>query len=198
MKAIKRLLCMMLAIAMVMSCTSIVMAADGGFSDMSNDQIYSNAVSTLNLMGVINGYPDGTFGPDKNVTRAEFTAMLMRTLNLGNVGASSAAGLPFTDVADDNSSINWAIPNINTAYGMKIINGYEDATFRPNANVAYEEAVKMIVCTLGYGENVDVSTTPWYANFIAIGNQIGITKNATKIGNVETPATLSFCMIRLR
>ena len=39
MKAIKRLLCMMLAIAMVMSCTSIVMAADGGFSDMSNDQI---------------------------------------------------------------------------------------------------------------------------------------------------------------
>ncbi len=200
MKTIKRLLCMMLAIAMIMSCASIVVAAEdsasGNFSDVSNDQIYSNAVSTLNLMGIINGYPDGTFGPDKNVTRAEFTAMLMRTLNLGNAGSSSAAELPFTDVADDNSDINWAIPNINTAYGMKIINGYEDATFRPSANVAYEEAIKMIVCTLGYGENVDVSANPWYSNFIAIGNQIGITKTASKIGRVETPATRA-CIAQL-
>ena len=200
MKTIKRLLCLALVITMVMSCASIVMAADddasGVFSDVSNDQIYSNAVSTLNLMGVINGYPDGTFGPDKNVTRAEFTAMLMRILNLGNVGSSSAAELPFTDVADDNSDINWAIPNINTAYGMKIINGYEDLTFRPSANVAYEEAVKMIVCTLGYGDNVDVSANPWYANFIAIGNQIGITKTASKIGQVETPATRA-CIAQL-
>ncbi|MBQ3573728.1 MAG: S-layer homology domain-containing protein, partial [Clostridia bacterium] len=200
MKTIKRLLCMAIAIMMLMSCVSITATAEKGaagvFSDVSNDQVYSNAVSTLNLMGVINGYPDGTFGPDKNVTRAEFTAMLMRTLNLGNVGSSSAAELPFTDVSDTDSDINWAIPNINTAYGMKVINGYEDSTFRPGANVAYEEAVKMIVCTLGYGENVDVSGTPWYANYIAIGNQIGITKTASKIGQVETPATRA-CIAQL-
>lgn len=200
MRTVKRLLCMALVITMVMSCSSIVMADEdstsGSFSDVANDQIYSNAVSTLNLMGVINGYPDGTFGPDKNVTRAEFTAMLMRTLNLGNVGSSSAAELPFTDVDDNNSDINWAIPNINTAYGMKIINGYEDATFRPSANVSYEEAVKMLVCTLGYGDNVDVSSNPWYANFIAIGNQIGITRTASKVGQVETPATRS-CIAQL-
>ncbi len=200
MKTIKRLLCMVLAITMIMSCASIVIAAEegasGSFADVSNDQIYSNAVSTLNLMGVINGYPDGTFGPDKNVTRAEFTAMLMRILNLGNVGSPSAAELPFTDIADDNSDINWAIPNINTAYGMRIINGYEDLTFRPSANVAYEEAVKMIVCTLGYGDNVDVSANPWYANYIAIANQIGITKTASKVGQVETPATRA-CIAQL-
>ncbi len=200
MKTIKRLLCMAIAIMMLMSCVSMTATAEEGaagvFSDVSGDQIYSNAVSTLNLMGVINGYPDGTFGPEINVTRAEFTAMLMRTLNLGNVGSSSAAELPFTDVADDNSDINWAIPNINTAYGMKVINGYEDSTFRPSANVAYEEAVKMIVCTLGYGENVDVSATPWYANYIAIGNQIGITKTASKIGQVEAPATRA-CIAQL-
>lgn len=200
MKTTKRLLCVAIALIMTMSSLSMVAFADetsaAGFSDVTSEEDYYNAVNTLNIMGIINGYPDGTFGPEKNVTRAEFTAMLMRTLSLGTLGATSAAELPFTDVDDNDSSINWAIPNINTAYGMGIINGYEDATFRPNANVAYEEAIKMIVCTLGYGDDVDVSTTPWYANYLTIANQTGLVKNASKLGSVETPASRS-CIAQL-
>ncbi len=201
MKTMRKLLSMILAVMMLFSCVTTAVFADEedttkGFSDVSDDQIYSNAVSTLNLMGIINGYPDGSFGPDKNVTRAEFTAMLMRTLNLGSVGSATAEGLPFTDVDAGNSDISWAIPNINTAYGMGVINGYEDATFRPSANVAFEEAVKMIVCTLGYGDNVDVSTNPWYANYISIANQIGVTKTANSIGSPSTPATRA-CIAQL-
>ncbi len=202
MSAIKRILCMALTAVMLVSSFAVVVSADeaqtkaAGFSDVSTEESYYNEVNTLNIMGIINGYPDGTFGPEKNVTRAEFTAMLMRTLNLGSLGATTAAELPFTDVDDNDSSINWSIPNINTAYGMGIINGYEDATFRPNANVAYEEAIKMIVCTLGYGADVDVSLSPWYANFIAIANQIGLTKNASKLGGAETPASRA-CIAQL-
>jgi len=202
MKMARRLLSLALAIAVAVSCVGTIVFADEtaaakkGFSDVANDQVYSDAVEVLSNLKVINGYPDGTFGPDKNVTRAEFTAMLMRVLNLGNSGAATAAGLPFTDVEDTNSDISWAIPNINTAYGMGVINGYEDLTFRPSANVAFEEAVKMIVCTLGYGTNVDTSTSPWYANYIAIANQIGVTKTATEIGAVETPASRA-CIAQL-
>ena len=58
MKTIKRLLCMAIAIMMLMSCVSMTATAKEGtagvFSDVSGDQIYSNAVSTINLMGVIN------------------------------------------------------------------------------------------------------------------------------------------------
>lgn len=189
----KRILSLLLTVAMLASCLATVVFADttkatGKFSDVSSDAVYAKAVETLSLMGVINGYPDGTFGPDKNVTRAEFTAMLMRILNYGSLGSDSAEKLPFTDVLDSDSSINWAIPNINTAYGMGIINGYEDSTFRPNNNVAYQEAVKMVVCTLGYTD-VDVNVTPWYSNFIAQAARLGITEYASQLGQVEKPAS---------
>lgn len=210
MKITKKILCFVLAAMMAVGCVSVSAAEGDGteaaantaasgatkFSDVGDNELYSSSVRTLNLMGVINGYPDGTFKPNDNVTRAEFTAMLMRTLKLGNVGSNSAAGLPFTDIDDNNSDINWAIPNINTAYGKGVINGYEDGTFRPNDNVAYEEAIKMIVCTLGYGDGVDVSLTPWYTNYLTIAAQRGITKTASRIGGPETPASRA-CIAQL-
>ncbi len=199
MKIMRKLLCGAMAVMMLATClvpTAFATEGTTKFSDVTSDKLYSEAVSTLNLMGIINGYEDGTFKPEQNVTRAEFTAMLMRTLNYGSIGSASASGLPFTDVDDNDTSINWAIPNINTAYGMGIINGYEDATFRPNANVAYEEAIKMIVCTLGYGAGVSVDLEPWYANFVAIAAQIGLTKNADDLGAVTTPASRA-CIAQL-
>ncbi|MBO5364389.1 MAG: S-layer homology domain-containing protein, partial [Clostridia bacterium] len=201
MRKAKRILAFMLAVMMMATCMGSVVFAEetsaetkpltgtkaATFSDVAENAPYRQAVYLLNLMGIINGYPDGTFGPDKNVTRAEFTAMLMRTLNYGGIGAASAAKLPFSDVKDDDSSISWAIPDINTAYAKGIINGYEDGTFRPSANVAYEEAIKMIVYTLGYV--MDVSGTPWYGEYVAQANKLGITDVANKLGAVETPAS---------
>ena len=207
MKNTKRVLSLVLAIAMLVSCFAITAFADETttvapektskiFSDVPADAYYITAVETLNKMGVINGYEDGTFRPLQNVTRAEFTAMLMRTLNYGSVGSTSAADLPFSDVSDTDSSISWAIPNINSAYSMGIINGYEDGTFRPNANVAFEEAVKMIVCTLGYGKDVDTSTTPWYSPYTTQAARLGITKNTSTLGSPETPASRA-CIAQL-
>ncbi len=195
----KRILAITIAFVMILS-SAAVFADDTTsgttFSDVKGDESFANAIVTLNLMGVINGYPDGTFKPEENVTRAEFTAMLIRTLNLASVGSSSAAELPFTDIDDSDTSINWAIPCINTAYGMGVINGYEDQTFRPNDNVAYEEAIKMIVCTLGYGQGVDISGALWYADYITRANQIGLTDNASSLGQAQTPASRA-CIAQL-
>ena len=201
MKITKKLLCAALSLIMIASCfTTVVMADEAAattrFSDVTNDQIYANAVNTLSLMGIINGYEDGTFKPEQNVTRAEFSAMLMRTLKLGHLGDKSAAGLPFNDIDDNDSSINWSIPNINTCYSMGIINGYDDGTFKPSANVAYEEAIKMIICTLGYGVDADVSKTPWYIDYMDAATRTGIVKVASKIGAAGTPATRA-CIAQL-
>ncbi len=204
MKKMRRLMALALTLVMLATCvpfafaeeatTPAEAAATGSLTDVGQDQVYYDAVKTLNVMGIINGYPDGTFGPDKNVTRAEFTAMLMRTLKLGSLGSTSVANLPFTDVSENDSSISWAIPDINTAYAKGAINGYEDQTFRPSANVAYEEAIKMIVATLGY--TADASATPWYAGYLTIANQRGITKTASKLGAPGTPATRA-CIAQL-
>ncbi len=200
MKRMRRLLALALTLVMLATCVPYVFADDaettatGSLTDVPKDAIYYDAVKTLNVMGIINGYPDGTFGPDKNVTRTEFTAMLMRMLKLGGIGSASAANLPFSDVDENNSDISWGIPDINTAYAKGAINGYEDGTFRPSANVAYEEAVKMIVATLGY--TADTSSTPWYSGYLTIANQRGITKTASKLGAPETPATRA-CIAQL-
>ena len=110
MRNTKRILSLLLTVCMLATCFATVTFADDAtpstgtkFSDVAANSQYATAVTTLNQMGVINGYPDGTFGPDQNVTRAEFTAMLMRTLNYGSLGDTSAAKLPFTDIDDADS-----------------------------------------------------------------------------------------------
>ena len=185
MKNIKRVLCLVLTLLMVASTVSVFAA----FSDVPTTASYEKAVSALSQLGIIKGYDDGTFKPDNDVTRAEFTAMLMRTMGAGSIGSSSSADLPFSDVSDQNSDISWSIPNINTAYKNGIVNGYEDGTFRPNDKVAYEEAVKMVVCALGYGENISVDATPWYSNFMAQARSLGILKGAQNLGSAEKPAS---------
>lgn len=185
MKNAKRILCLALTLLMVMSSVGVFAT----FSDVPDTSLYSQAVSSLNQLGIITGYEDGTFKPDNDVTRAEFCAMLMRTMGYGDIGSTSSEGLPFSDVSDTNSDISWAIKNIDTAYKMGIVNGYEDGTFRPSANVAYEEAVKMVVCALGYGASVSVDVDPWYANFISQASTIGLLKNAQNLGSAEKPAS---------
>lgn len=195
MKNARRFLGVALAVMMILSTFATAVSAVT-FSDVDQNASYKDAIMTLSAFGIIKGYDDGTFKPNQNVTRAEFTAMLMRTLNMDGIGNSSSANLPFSDVSDQNSDISWSIHNIDTAYGMKIVNGYEDGTFRPSDNVAYEEAVKMIVCALGYGANVSVDVEPWYANYMSQAAQIGITQNAASLGAAGTPASRA-CIAQL-
>ena len=81
----------MLSLAMIISCAAMVTVSAEGttkkLTDVNDSEIYYDAVNTLSIMGIINGYEDGTFKPNQNVTRAEFTAMLMRTLKLGDTEA---------------------------------------------------------------------------------------------------------------
>lgn len=185
MKNAKKFLCLTLTLLMVLSSVGVF----ASFSDVPENASYVQAVSSLNQLGIITGYEDGTFKPDNDVTRAEFCAMLMRTMGYGNIGSASSAELPFSDVSDSNSDISWAIKNISTAYKMGIVNGYEDGTFKPSNNVAYEEAVKMVVCALGYGASVSVDATPWYANYMSQATTIGLLKNAQNLGVAEKPAS---------
>lgn len=185
MKNVKRILCLAITVLMVMSSVGVFAA----FSDVPSTASYEKAVTSLNQLGIIKGYEDGTFKPDNDVTRAEFTAMLMRSMGYGDIGSAVSAELPFSDVSDQDSDISWSIPNISTAFKMGIVNGYEDGTFRPKDNVLYEEAVKMVVCALGYGIDISVDATPWYSNFVAQAQSMGLLKNAQNLGTAEKPAS---------
>ena len=136
MKFSKRILTLLLLVTFVVANTVMPAVNAAGFSDVAEDSKYAKAITTLNTLGVINGYEDATFKPDNNVTRAEFTAMLLRAKGVGNMGDTSLENPPYPDVVDPD--VSWAIGNIRTAKNMGIINGYEDGTFRPSNNVLYE------------------------------------------------------------
>ncbi len=187
MKFTKRFLAVLIS-AMIVSTTFVAVPAFADFKDVTEAHDAYTAVNVLSKLGVINGYEgeDGSFSfkPDNNVTRAEFTAMLLRTRGMGAIGSTSLENPPFPDVVTPD--VSWAIGNIRTAREMGIINGYDDGTFKPNNNVSYEEAVKMIVCALGYGE-MGADGAFWYSKYLMTASGLGFTDGAG--GAIATPAT---------
>ena len=190
MKNLKKILCMFLAVAlMVTSFAAVSVMAEETetqaaettmFPDVLKSAKYANAVEVLNKLSIINGYPDGTFGPEKNVTRAEFAAILLRTLGMDQNLAPLEA--PFPDVPTDF----WAAGTIDSAKRLGIITGYDDGTFGPGNNVAYEEALTMIIRAINYS-NYSAPGELWYASYLESARRLDIVKDA--IGNVGNPAS---------
>lgn len=132
-----------LAVSVIMLLTTLLnCVVFAEYSDVTRDTNYYEAITTLSKLNVINGYEDGTFKPEGNITRAEFTKMVTCTLGLGDL---TTVPTEFDDVSD-----HWAKCYIKTAYDQGIVNGMGDGTFAPDANVTYEQALKMVVCMLGY------------------------------------------------
>lgn len=178
MKKLSKILAVILAMSMIFG--TIGYAAE--FSDVTTENKYYEPVKILSAFGIINGYEDGTFGPDRDVTRAEFATMLMRAMASAGIGSSDPAGTPFTDLND----ASWAIGDVKTAYDLGIINGMTETTFEPNSNVTYEQALKMIVCALNYGgqaESVQTSVPgqPWYYGYVQTARTLGLVDNVTVI-----------------
>lgn len=103
------------------------------FSDIKDGAWCCRAVSTLTNMGIIKGYTDGTFRPNKSITRAELATIIARFAKL-DVNTKT-----FSDING-----HWAQKNIELAAGNGWINGYEDGTFRPNNNITRAETFAMI------------------------------------------------------
>jgi len=111
------------------STTSTATPLAPSFSDL-NGHWAEALILSLTGKGVISGYPDGTFQPDRPITRAEFSAILCRALNLS---ASSNQG-DFSDL-----SSHWAKGYVLALVEMGFIKGYPDGTFAPDAPIKRAE-----------------------------------------------------------
>jgi hypothetical protein len=105
------------------------------FKDVVNHWA-KNAVNDLGSRMVIDGTGNGMFSPDRDITRAEFAAIIVRALGLKpEKGATTFSDVKATD---------WFNSAINTAYAYRLISGFEDGTFRPNDKITREQAMVMI------------------------------------------------------
>lgn len=148
--------------------------AEVSFSDITGhwaEERIKQAVSA----GIVGGYPDHTFKPGRAVTRAEFAVMLMHALKPQGDGAA----LTFTDQAMIGS---WAQRSIAQAVDAGMISGYEDGSFRPNADITRAEMATMIAKALslkgeatetsGFADDQDIPS--WARGAVAAIKNLGL------------------------
>ena len=104
------------------------------FPDVPQDAWYHDPVTLLTSHGIVRGYPDGSFAPASNITRAEFVTILARLFEAGTSERS------FPDVPETH----WAHGAVQTALARHWVNGYPDGTFKPENNITRAEAVTAI------------------------------------------------------
>lgn len=164
----KKVLSLVLVIAMVLSSMSFAFA--GTFTDVA-DTNYAEAIETLTALGVVTGYEDGSFKPEKTVTRAEMAKLMVELLGYGDLVAGSKSN--FTDTQG-----HWADQWIALAAGRGIVIGTGDGKFNPDGIVTYDQVLTMLVRGLGYTDaSNELKNMTWPTNFKVKAAELNITKN---------------------
>lgn len=126
----------------------------------------SQAINYLSELGIINGYPDGTFKPDNPINRAELLKILME-------GSGITIEKPNATCFPDVPRLEWYSPYICTAKNLGYINGYPDGTFRPDKPINKVEALKIIGKIYDWPLDTetnlfkDTYKTAWYAPYLS-------------------------------
>ncbi|MBP3821245.1 S-layer homology domain-containing protein [bacterium] len=135
----KKLLKMILSVAVL--CFGVLSAM--AYPDVDESHWAYSQIKLLTEQGVIIGYPDGTFKPDENVTRAEFAAMAIRAL--GQEHTKVAQPVHFTDITQDH----WAYEDIQKALYFDLISCDKNGElFRPDDSVSRGETITVAVNAL--------------------------------------------------
>ncbi len=144
-------------------------APESRFSDIANDNYIGKAANELAEMGIIGGYPDGTFRSEKSVNRAEAAKFLMLA-RFGRIPEMEGDG-GFWDIMPGE----WYVKYVILAARQGVISGYPDRSFKPANTVNTAEFLKMITLTFGLERNmkhsfVDVSVSDWFDEFVGVAD----------------------------
>ncbi|MBQ7109326.1 MAG: S-layer homology domain-containing protein [Clostridia bacterium] len=150
MRNLKKVIALVAVFAMMVSTVAFAQ-----FSDVAEDHNYYEAIEMLSNLKILTGDDqdgDGTmdFRPEDKITRAEVAVIISRIQGINN---AAQVATEFVDVP----SSHWASGYVAQAAGQKIVNGYGDGNFGPEDNVLYEQAVKMLMETLGYAPFVEAN-----------------------------------------
>ena len=183
----KKLLAMVLALVMTLS---LAVSANAAFKDdksISDD--YAESVAVLNGMGVFKGYPDGTFKPEGNITRAEVATIVYR-IYTADVAKNDKSGLYATyNKFSDMAGASWAAGYIGYCANAALVKGYPDGTFKPSGNVTGYEVLAMILRAVGYDKNNEFSGADWALHVAQTAQQLGVLDNVAKTTDLNAPAS---------
>lgn len=175
MRNLKKVIALLAIFAMMMSSAAFATT----FTDVAEGTDTFEAVETLNALGIIKGYEDLTFGPDKTITRAEFSAVVCRAVGLDSIIAQT------NTIFSDVPASHWASGYINMASQMRVVNGMGDGTFEPESPVTYEQTVKMIMVALGY-EAKAKEKGGYPTGYLVCAADANVTQNVGSINSADS------------
>ena len=124
---------------------TVYCALEYPFSDISNSG-YRDYISLGQALGIVNGYPDGTFRPNNTVTRAQYITMLYNMYGKPDVSGYSL------NFKDKNSISGPYVDAVKWGVATGIVSGYGDNTFRPNRPVTRAQYITMLYNMCGRPE----------------------------------------------
>lgn len=158
------------ALSIALGISTVALAASV-FPDVPQGHVFQEAVEELVRAQVINGNPDGTFQPAKDVNRAAMLKMLYKAKGK-TPDPLNVRCFPDVEIG------SWYEPFVCDAAARKYVKGYADGTFRPNDPVNRVEALKMIMMVFGIPVETitddnraivnfaDVSLSAWYTAYL--------------------------------
>lgn len=170
------------------------------FTDVDSTHSNFKAIKYLKENEIIGGYPDGTFQPNKTVSRIEALKMILLGFDIEVV--------PVLDLGfPDTSNQQWYAPFVGTAVQKGIAKGYPDGTFGPGKTVNRAEYLKILLASAGIDPDsvdeapyTDVPVDAWFSSFAAyskLKNIFPVVGDALSAGNGVTRAEVAETIYRM-
>ncbi|MBH5320506.1 S-layer homology domain-containing protein [Paenibacillus sp. GSMTC-2017] len=176
----KKIMCSLLIAASFGSTTAVTAVSNSSaFTDI--EQSYAkDAINRLVQQGILRGVDETHFNPKGYLTRAEFTAILVRALKLP-IDQSNTTSPEFSDVK------GWAVPYINSARNAGIVDGVGNSRFNPDGLLTREQAAKLLISAITWSNAaivLDEHDTPsfvdsnhisvWAKPYVAMAEELNL------------------------
>ena len=170
---------------------SVMVMGTGAASFTDQDEFsdnYAEAAEVLTGMGVIQGYDDGSFLPQRNINRAQVATMIYRAAT-GDVTDSKISQFVGEDLFDDVNADDWFAGYVNYCGNAEYIKGFTPDTFGPYKQVTGYQVLAMILRAVGYDENNEYTGDQWTLRVAATAREQGLLDNLNPDTNLAEPAT---------
>ena len=185
---LKKVLSLVLCVAMLLS---VMVMGTGAASFTDQDEFsdnYAEAAEVLTGMGIIQGYDDGSFLPQRNINRAQVATMIYRAAT-GDVTDSKISQFVGEDLFDDVNADDWFAGYVNYCGNAEYIKGFTPDTFGPYKQVTGYQVLAMILRAVGYDENNEYTGDQWTLRVAATAREQGLLDNLNPDTNLAEPAT---------